>query len=92
MLTLNIVHYNIYQDVLMNTWKKGLDGMKKIVLDKQSKKETRTLPRNQTFVVGDFVYLFAPSEASLQTRSRKLKIGPLQVMAVLDKSHYLLAD
>ena len=39
--------------------------------------------------------MFAPSAASLQTRSKKLKedwIGPLQLKAVLDKSHYLLAD
>ena len=52
-------------------------------------------PRNQTFVVGDLVYPFAPSAATLQTRSRIFKedwIGPLQVKAVLDKSHYLLAD
>ena len=43
--------------------------------------------------VGDLVYLFAPSAATLQTRSRKFKedwTGPLQIEAVLDKSHYLL--
>ena len=73
--------------------------MKQVVLDKTSHeqsvqqiKQSRTFPRNQTFAVGDLVYLFAPSAASLQTRSIKFKeecIGPLQVKAVLDKSHYL---
>ena len=76
--------------------------MKKVVLDKrvhdqsvQQIRQNRFFPRNQTFAVGDLVYLFAPSAATLQTRSRKFKedwIGPLQIKAVLDKSHYLLAD
>ena len=60
----------------------------------QQIRQNRTFPRNQTFAVGDLVYLFAPSAASLQTRSEKLKedwIGPLQVKAVLDKLLYLLA-
>ena len=76
--------------------------MKKVVLDKkihdqsvQQIRHNRIFPRNQTFAAGDLVYLFAPSAATLQTRSRKFKedwIGPLQIRAVLDKSHYLLAD
>ena len=53
-----------------------------------------TFPRNQTSAVGDLVYLFTPSAASLQARSKQFKedwIGPLQVKAVFDKLHYLLA-
>ena len=86
----------------MKIMKKRFDVMKKVVLDKkthdQSVQQIRqkgTFPRNQTFAVGDLVYLFAPSAATLQTRSRKFKedlIGCLQVKAVLDQSHYLLAD
>ena len=78
------------------------DVIKKIVHDKrthdqsvQQIRQIRTFLRNKTVAVGDFVYLFAPSAALLQTRSRKLKgdwIGPLQVKAVLDKLHYHLAD
>ena len=55
-------------------------------------KQIRTFPSNHTFAVGDLVYLFALSAASLQTRSKKFKedwIGPLQAKAVLDKSLYL---
>ena len=39
--------------------------------------------------------MFTPSAPPLQTRTKKFKkdwIVPLQVKAVLDKSHYLLAD
>ena len=50
--------------------------MKKLVLDKriydesvQQIRQNRIFPRNQTFAVGDLVYLFAPSAATLQTRS-----------------------
>ena len=70
--------------------------MKEVVLDKRVHdqsvpkiRQNRSFPRNQTFAVGDLVYLFAPSAATLQTRSRKFKedwIGPLQIKAVLDKS------
>ena len=76
--------------------------MKKVILDKkvhnqsvQQIRQNRIFPRNQTFAVGDLVYLFAPSAATLQARSRKFKedwIVPLQIKFVLDKSHYLLAD
>ena len=74
--------------------------MKKGVLDKRTHDQSvqqirlnnRTFPRNQTFAVGDLIYPFASSAASLQTRPKKFKedrIGPLQVKAVLHKSHYL---
>ena len=39
----------------------------------QQIKQIMNLPRNQTFAVCNLVYLFAPSAASLQGRSRKLK-------------------
>ena len=65
--------------------------MKKVVLDKkthdqsvQQIRQSRTFPRNQTFAVGDLVYLFTPPAASLQTKSKNFKedwIGPLQVKA-----------
>ena len=88
-------------DDYMTILRKRFDVMKKVVLDKkihdqfvQQIRQNGIFPRNQTFAVGDLVYLFAPSAATLQTRSGKFKedwIGPLQIKAVLDKSHYLLA-
>ena len=54
----------------------------------------RAYPRNQTFTVGDLIYLLAPLAASVQPRSRQFNkdwIGLFQIKAVLDKSHYLLA-
>ena len=60
--------------------------MKKAGLDKrthdqsiQQIRQISTFPRNYTFAVGDMVYLFAPSAASLQTRYKMFKedcIGP----------------
>ena len=95
-------HLSMSLDDYMKIMKKRFDIMKKAVLDKrthdqsvQQIRQNRTFPRNQTFAVGDLAYLFAPSAATLQTRSRKFKedwIGPLQVKAVLDKLHYLLPD
>ena len=95
-------HMSRSLDDYMNILKKSFDVMRKVVLDKkthdqsvQQIRKNRTSPRNQTFAVGDLVYPFAASASTLQTRSRKFKedwIGPLQVKAVLDKSHYLLAD
>ena len=95
-------HMSRSLDDYMKILRKRFDVMKRVVLDKkvhdqsvQQIRQNRIFPRNQTFAVGDLVYLFAPSAATLQTRSRKFKedwIGPLQIKAVLDKSHYLLAD
>ena len=77
-----------FDDYIKNM-KKRFDVMKMIVLDKkthdqsvQQIRQNRTFPRNQTFTVGYLVYLFAPSVASLQIRSKKFKedwIEPLQV-------------
>ena len=60
--------------------------MEKVVLDKkthdrsiQQIRQNRIFPRNQTFAVGNLVFLFAPSATTLQRRSRKFKedwIGP----------------
>ena len=95
-------HMSRSLDDYMTILRKRLDVMEKVVLDKiihdqsvQQIRQNRSFPRNQTFAVGDLVYLFAPPAATLQTRSRKFKedwIGPLQIKAALDKSHYLLAD
>ena len=64
-------------DDYMNILRKRFDVMKVVVLDKkihdqsvQQIRENRIFPRNQTFAVGDLVYLFAPSAPTLQTRSR----------------------
>ena len=86
-------------DDYMKILKKRFDAMKKVVLDKkthdqsiQQIRQNMIVPGKQTFAVGDSVYLFAPSAATLQTRPRKLKedwIGHLQVKAVLHKSHNL---
>ena len=75
--------------------------MNKVVLDKkihdqsvQPIRQNRIFPRKQTCAIGNLVYLFAPTAATLQARSRKFKedwICPLQIKAVLDRSHYLLA-
>ena len=83
-------HMSRSLDDYMKILKKRFYVMKRVVLDKkkthdqsvQQIRQNRTFPRNQTFAVGDLVYLFAPSVATLQTRSRKFKedwIGPLQV-------------
>ena len=95
-------HMSRSLDNYMKILKKRFDVMKKAVLDKkthdqsvQQIRQNTIFPRNQTFAVGDLVYLFALLATTLQTWTRKFKedwIGPLQDKAVLDKSSYLLAD
>ena len=61
----------------------------------QQIREERKYPHERGFAVGDLVYLFAPPLSALQTNTRKFKqdwVGPVQIQAVLDKSHFLLAD
>ena len=61
----------------------------------QIAKQQRIFEKEKGFAVGDLVYVLAPTKSSLETNSRKFKrewIGPVQVQAVLDKTHYLLAD
>ena len=58
-------------DDYMKILKKRFDVMKKVMLDKKIHdqsvqiRQNRIFPRNQTFAVGDLVYLFAPSAATL---------------------------
>jgi hypothetical protein len=57
--------------------------------------DVRENPNFQSFVVGELVYLHAPTASSLQVNARKLKqewIAPLKIVAILDESHYLVAD
>ena len=85
-------HLSRSLDDYMKIMKKRFDVMKKVVLDKRTHDQSvqqiwqiRTFTRNHTSAVGDSVYMFAPSAASLKTRSKKFKgdwIGPLQVKAV----------
>ena len=70
-------HMSRCLDDYIKILKKRFDVMKKVVHDKkphvqsvQQLRQNRTLPRNQTFAVEDLVYLFVPSVATLQTRSR----------------------
>ena len=66
---------------------------KNIVVDKrihnqsvQQIRQIRAFPRYKTFAIGDLIYLFVSSVASLYTRYRKLEedwIGPLQIKAAL---------
>ena len=75
-------HLSRSLDDYMKIMKKRFDVVKKVVLDKkthnqsvQQIRQNRTFPRNQAFAAGDLVYQFAPSAASLQTRSKSSKIG-----------------
>ena len=83
---LNHIEYSPLQhltrslDVYTKIMKKRFNVMRKIVLDKishdqsvQQIRQIRPIHKNQTLAVGTWVYLFAPSAASLQTISRKLK-------------------
>ena len=73
-------HLSRSLDDYLKIMKKRFDVMKKVVLDKrthnqfvQKRRQFGTFPRNHTFSVGDIDYLFAPSVASLETRSKSLK-------------------
>ena len=66
----------------MKILRKRFDVIKCVVVDKkvhdqsvQQIKQNRISPRNQTFAVGDLVYLFAPSAATLQSQENSRKIG-----------------
>ena len=61
----------------------------------QLERQERAFPDQNEFAVGDLVFLYAPTLSGLQTSSKKFKqewIGPLQIQAVLDRTHYMLAD
>ena len=73
-------HFTRSLDDYMKIMKRRLDVMKKVGPDNkthdqsiQQIMQSRTFPRNQTFAVGDLVYLFAPLAASLQTKSKSSK-------------------
>ena len=58
-------------------------------------KSNRMQPDEIVFSVGDLVYLWAPTVSTLTVPSKKFKqewIGPVQIQAVLDSTHYVLAD
>ena len=86
----------------IETMKKRFNIMKRVIEEKkireqntQKEREMRRYPDERGFAVGDLVYLYAPPLAALQTTSRKFKqnwIGPLQIQAVLDDTHYMLSD
>ena len=68
-------HMSRSLDDHMKILRKRFDVMKRVVPDKtvhdqsvQQIRQNRIFPRNQTFAVGDLVYLFDPSAATLQKR------------------------
>ena len=72
----SLQHMSRSLDDYMKILRKRFDVMKGVVHDKkvhdqsvQQIRQNRSIPRNQTFAVGDLVYLFVPSAATLQTRS-----------------------
>ena len=82
--------------------KQRFQTIKEIVTQKkllQQREQTinqeRQYENEKDFAVGDLVFLYAPTLSGLHTSSRKFTqdwIGPLQIQAVLDKTHYMLAD
>ena len=58
-------------------------------------RQERVFSERDEFAVGDLVFSYTPTLSGLQSSSRKFNqewIGPLQIQAVLDRSHFLLAD
>ena len=69
-------------DDYMKILRKRFDIMKEVVLDKkvhdqsvQQIRQNRSFPRNQTFAVGDLVYLFAQQLHYRQGLENSRKIG-----------------
>ena len=63
--------------------------------EQQVERQRLEHPTIPNFKVGDLVYLYAPGYGALVFPSRKIRqdyIGPLQIAAVIDKTHYWLAD
>ena len=72
-----------------------MEGKKLQSQQAQLERQERVFSERDEFAVGDLVFLHAPTLSSLQSSSQKFKqewIGPLQIQAVLDRSHFLLAD
>ena len=92
------------QDVneYINMMKRRFSIIKKVFEEKklqtqqaQLERQERVFSDQEKFAVGDLVFLYAPTLSGLQTSSKKFKhewIGPLQIQAVLDQSHFMLAD
>ena len=89
-------------DEYMKLLKDRFDVIRKLVTEKriadqqqQLINQQRTVQKESVLAVGDLVYLFAPTASALKAPSRKFKqdwIGPLQIQAVLDETHYMVAD
>ena len=78
-----------------NVIKRVVEGKKLQSQQAQLERQERVFSEHDEFAVGDLVFLYAPTLSGLQSSSRKFKqewIGPLQIQAVLDRSHFLLAD
>ena len=83
-------------------WKRRFSIIKKIVEEKKLQTQQAQLERQERvfldweeFAVGDLVFLYAPTLSGLQTSSKKFKqewIGPLEIQAVLDQSHFMFAN
>ena len=72
-----------------------MEGKKLQSQQAQLERQERVFSECDEFAVGDLVFLYTPTLSGLQSSSQKFKqewIGPLQIQAVLDRSHFLLAD
>jgi hypothetical protein len=62
---------------------------------KQLERQKRMHIDKHVYAKGDLVYYYCPRLSDLQTSSRKFKanwVGPLQIVHILDTTHYILAD
>ena len=93
--TQNVLEYIAMMSRRFNVIKRVVEGKKLQSQQAQLERQERVFSEHDEFAVGDLVFLYAPTLSGLQSSSRKFKqewIGPLQIQAVLDRSHFLLAD
>ena len=93
--TQNVLEYIAMMSRRFNVIKKVVEGKKLQSQQAKLERQERVFSEHDEFAVGDLVFLYAPTLSGLQSSSRKFKqewIGPLQIQAVLDRSHFLLAD
>ena len=91
----NVLEYIAMMSRRFNVIKRVVEGKKLQSQQAQLERQERVFSERDEFAVGDLVFLYAPTLSGLQSSSRKFKqewIGPLQIQAVLDRSHFLLAD
>ena len=91
----NVLEYIAMMSRRFNVIKRVVEGKKLQSQQAQLERQERVFSERDEFAVGDLVFLYAPTLSGLQSSSRKFKqewIGPLQIKAVLDRSHFLLAD